>query len=131
MEPALEGVNGVASVQIAGQFVKEVTLKFNPSKLAELGLTEDTVKGIVQGSALKAPLGLFQFDQTQKTVVVDGRITTIDDLKKVAIPVVPSAAGAPGSTGQAMPGEAAERPRMRKAQAARLRERTMRAERLR
>ncbi len=104
VEPALEGVPGVASVQIAGQFVKEVSLKFNQAKLAELGLTEDTVKGIVQGSALKAPLGLFQFDQTQKTVVVDGRITTIDDLKKVAIPVIPSAAGAPGGAGQAVPG---------------------------
>ncbi|MFC4600706.1 efflux RND transporter permease subunit [Cohnella hongkongensis] len=116
VQPALEGVPGVASVQIAGQYVQEVTLKFDQAKLAELGLTEDTIKGIVQGSALKAPLGLFQFDQTQKTVVVDGRITTIDDLKKVAIPVVPAApgagapgagaagAGAPGGGGQAVPG---------------------------
>jgi len=103
VQPALEGVPGVASVQIAGQYVKEVTLKFNQAKLAELGLTEDTVKGIVQGSALKAPLGLFQFDQTQKTVVVDGRITTIEDLKKIAIPVVPSA-GAAGGAGQTVPG---------------------------
>ncbi len=106
VQPALEGVPGVASVQIAGQFVKEVTLKFNQTKLAELGLTEDTVKGIVQGSALKAPLGLFQFDETQKTVVVDGRITTIDDLKKVAIPVIPTGAAAGGGAGagQAAPG---------------------------
>ncbi|MFB9277371.1 efflux RND transporter permease subunit [Cohnella cellulosilytica] len=107
VQPALEGVPGVASVQIAGQYVKEVTLKFNQAKLAELGLTEDTVKGIVQGSALKAPLGLFQLDDTQKTVVVDGRITTIDDLKKVAIPVMPTGAAAGGGAGQAGAGQAA------------------------
>ncbi|QMV42937.1 efflux RND transporter permease subunit [Cohnella cholangitidis] len=92
IQPVLEGIPGVASVQIAGQYVQEVTLKFDQAKLAELGLSEDTVKGIIQGSALKVPLGLFQLDETQKTVVVDGRITTIDDLKKLAIPVVPSAA---------------------------------------
>lgn len=110
VQPALEGVSGVASVQIAGQYVQEVTLKFNQAKLAELGLNEDTIKGIVQGSALKAPLGLFQFDQTQKTVVVDGRITTLDDLKNVAIPVVPAGAGAGAGAGQAGPGGAAGLP---------------------
>ncbi|QJD86685.1 efflux RND transporter permease subunit [Cohnella herbarum] len=94
IQPALEGVSGVASVQIAGQYVQEVTLKFKKDKLAELGLSEETVKGIVQGSALKVPLGLFQLEETQKTVVVDGRVTTIDDLKKIEIPVIPSAPGA-------------------------------------
>ncbi|WP_256758667.1 efflux RND transporter permease subunit [Cohnella sp. WQ 127256] len=93
IQPDLEGVTGVASVQIAGQYVQEVTLKFNKAKLTELGLNEETIKGIVQGSALKVPLGLFQLDKTQKTVVVDGRITTIDDLKKIEIPVIPSATG--------------------------------------
>ncbi|RED64651.1 efflux RND transporter permease subunit [Cohnella lupini] len=99
IQPVLEGVSGVASVQIAGQYVEEVSLKFNKAKLEELGLSEDTVKGIVQGSALKVPLGLFQLDDTQKTVVVDGRITTIDDLKKIVIPVVPTAGGANAGSG--------------------------------
>lgn len=121
IQPVLEGIPGVASVQIAGQYVQEVTLKFDHAKLAELGLSEDTVKGIIQGSALKVPLGLFQLDETQKTVVVDGRITTIDDLKKLAIPVIPSAAApnaaapnaaAPetGAVNQAAPGAGACRP---------------------
>ncbi|MFC4302954.1 efflux RND transporter permease subunit [Cohnella boryungensis] len=98
IQPAMEGVPGVASVQVAGQYVKEVTLSFKADKLAELGLTEQMVKGIVQGSALKVPLGLYQLDQAQKTLVVDGRITTIDDLKNIAIPVIPSA-GAPAQGG--------------------------------
>lgn len=92
IQPALEDLNGVASVQIAGQYAKEVQLKFNPSKMQELGLSEDTVKGIVQASVLRAPLGLFELDQAQKAVVVDGGITTIDNLKKLAIPVIPGGA---------------------------------------
>ncbi|UNK18135.1 efflux RND transporter permease subunit [Paenibacillus sp. N3/727] len=98
--PKLEDLDGVASLQVSGQFVNEVQLKFNQKKMDELGLTEDTVKGIVQGSALYAPLGLFEMEQSQKAVAVDGGIIGIDDLKNIAIPVMPgggsNAAGADG-----------------------------------
>lgn len=50
IRPALEDIEGVASVQIAGQYVKEVSLKFNQEKLKQYGLTEDTIKGIIQAS---------------------------------------------------------------------------------
>lgn len=103
IRPALEDIEGVASVQIAGQYVSEVSLKFNQDKLKQYGLTEDTVKGIVQGSSLRVPLGLFEMEKSQKAVVVDGNITTVEDLKNVNIPLIPSAAGAAG----AAPGTAA------------------------
>lgn len=99
IRPALEDLEGVASVQVAGQYVSEVTLKFDQAKLAQYGLSEDTVKGIVQGSSLRAPLGLFEMDKSQKAVVVDGNITTLDDLKNLTIPVMPGGAGAAGAAG--------------------------------
>ncbi|MEK5257249.1 efflux RND transporter permease subunit [Paenibacillus sp. FSL F4-0125] len=102
IRPALEDVEGVASIQISGQYVKEVSLKFNQDKLSQYGLTEDTVKGIIQGSSLRVPLGLFEMDKAQKAVVVDGNITTVDDLKNVAIPVMPT--GAAGAAGAGSPG---------------------------
>ncbi|OME09076.1 Swarming motility protein SwrC [Paenibacillus odorifer] len=106
IRPALEDVEGVASIQISGQYVKEVSLKFNQDKLNQYGLTEDTVKGIIQGSSLRVPLGLFEMDKAQKAVVVDGNITTVEDLKNVTIPVMPTGAnaagaGATGATGAA------------------------------
>ncbi|MFC5699758.1 efflux RND transporter permease subunit [Cohnella faecalis] len=97
VQPVLEGIPGVASVQIAGQYVQQVTLSFDKAKMAELGLSEDTVKGIVQASAVKAPLGLFTLENSEKTIVVDGRVTTIDDLKRLAIPAIPAAASGAGS----------------------------------
>ncbi|MNX08118.1 Swarming motility protein SwrC [compost metagenome] len=100
VKPALEKLEGVASVQVAGQYVKEVQLKFNQDKLKELGLTEDTVKKVVQASAVRVPLGLFEMDKSQKAVVVDGAITTVEDLKNVTIPVTPSSGGAAGAAGQ-------------------------------
>ncbi|WP_019914966.1 efflux RND transporter permease subunit [Paenibacillus sp. HW567] len=104
IRPALEDVEGVASVQIAGQYVKEVTLKFDQAKLKQYGLTEDTIKGIVQASSLRVPLGLFEMEKSQKAVVVDGNVTTVDDLKNLSIPVVPSGAG---NTGAGAPANAA------------------------
>ncbi|OAB37618.1 Swarming motility protein SwrC [Paenibacillus macquariensis subsp. defensor] len=92
VKPEIEKLTGVASVSISGQYVKEVQLKFNTSKMAELGLNVDTVKGIVQGSSLRVPLGLFNLEESQKAVVVDGNIIELDDLKNIAIPVIPNTA---------------------------------------
>ncbi|WHY19158.1 efflux RND transporter permease subunit [Paenibacillus sp. G2S3] len=105
IRPALEDVEGVASIQISGQYVKEVSLKFNQEKLSQYGLTEDTVKGIIQGSSLRVPLGLFEMDKAQKAVVVDGNITTVEDLKNVTIPVMPT--GATGAAGAGASGAGA------------------------
>lgn len=103
IQPALEGLPGVADVQVAGQYVQEVQLTFDAAKMQSLGLTEETVKGIIQGSALKAPLGLFAFGDSEQSVVVDGNIVTLDDLKQLALPITPApsglfaGAGAPGT----------------------------------
>lgn len=101
--PELEDLDGVASIQVAGQFVNEVQLKFNQDKLNELGLTEDTVKGIVQGSALYVPLGMFEMEKSQKAVAIDGGIIGIDDLKNIAIPVIPGGGGTDASAGAGAP----------------------------
>lgn len=90
VKPELEKIPGVATVSISGQYVKEVQLKFNENKMKELGLNQDTVQGIVQGSSLRVPLGLFNLEQSQKAVVVDGNIVNLDDLKNLVIPVIPN-----------------------------------------
>ncbi|MFP3361562.1 hypothetical protein R0K17_30100, partial [Planococcus sp. SIMBA_143] len=62
--------------------------------LAKYGLTEETVQNMIKGSDVTAPLGLYTFKDSQKSVVVDGNITTIEDLKEMKIPVTPSTGGA-------------------------------------
>lgn len=91
--PQLEGVDGVASVQVSGQQVQEAQVVFDQEKLAEYGLTEETVQNMIKGSDVTAPLGLYTFKDSQKSVMVDGNITTIEDLKEMKIPVTPSSGG--------------------------------------
>ncbi|HHQ8911250.1 TPA: efflux RND transporter permease subunit [Bacillus cereus] len=95
--PGLKGLDGVASVQISGQQVDEVQLVFKKDKMKELGLSEDTVKNVIKGSDVSLPLGLYTFKDTEKSVVVDGNITTMKALKELKIPAVPSSASGQGS----------------------------------
>ncbi|MDH4423019.1 efflux RND transporter permease subunit [Bacillus cereus] len=94
--PGLKGLDGVASVQISGQQVDEVQLVFKKDKMKELGLSEDTVKNMIKGSDVSLPLGLYTFKDTEKSVVVDGNITTIKALKELKIPVIPSSPNGQG-----------------------------------
>jgi HAE1 family hydrophobic/amphiphilic exporter-1 len=87
--PTFEGVDGVSSIKIAGQQVEEVQLTYKKEKLTKLGLTPETIEGIIKGSVIKFPLGLYTFDDTQKTVVIDGNIVTLEDLKNIEIPAIP------------------------------------------
>ncbi|WP_028610947.1 efflux RND transporter permease subunit [Paenibacillus harenae] len=83
--PRLQGLEGVANVQMSGQNVMEGELAFHQEKLRQIGITEEMVKGIIQASALSVPLGIFEFGDTEKSIVVDGNITTEDDLNNLVI----------------------------------------------
>lgn len=98
--PRLEGVEGVSSVQVAGQNVEEVQIDFKQDELKKNGLTEDSVQQFIKGANSSMPLGLYNFNNKEKSVVVDGKITTLKELKNLEIPVTPSVGagqGAPSS----------------------------------
>lgn len=87
--PRLKGLEGVASVQMSGQNVREGELVFKEDKLKQYGLTQDMVKGMIQASAINAPLGIFEFGEAEKAIVVDGNISSEEDLKNlILIPTV-------------------------------------------
>lgn len=88
--PKIEKIEGVASVTITGQHLKEVSLVYNEAKMAELGVTADAVKTLIQASNMSVSLGLFPFAEGEQAVSVDGKVTTAEALKELLIPVTPS-----------------------------------------
>ncbi|MDQ0230336.1 efflux RND transporter permease subunit [Metabacillus malikii] len=90
--PKIEKIDGVASATITGQHINEVELTYNKEKMAELGLTEDTVKQMVQASDMAVSLGLYEFEEGEQAVAIDGKFMTADELKEMLIPVTPSEA---------------------------------------
>lgn len=95
--PVLEGIDGVSDVQITGQQLEKVVMDFDDERLEENGLTEDTIKDLIQGSDITFPLGLTTFDNDVKNLVIDGDVASVDDLKELEIPITPD-------TGDDMPG---------------------------
>lgn len=93
--PELEGVEGLSEAQVTGQQLEKVTMKFDDEKLAQYGLTQETIQQLIQGSNISFPLGLTNFDGELKNLVIDGNITTLDDLKDLQIPAVPQQASPP------------------------------------
>ncbi|SES31119.1 efflux RND transporter permease subunit [Psychrobacillus sp. OK032] len=90
--PKIEKIDGVASATITGQHIEEVQLTYDEEKMAELGLTEDDVKQMIQASDLAVSLGLYEFEEGEQAVAVDGKFMTADELKEMLIPVTPSEA---------------------------------------
>ncbi|MGE7842034.1 efflux RND transporter permease subunit [Lysinibacillus sp. NPDC093712] len=89
--PKIEKIDGVASATITGQHIEQVSFKYDEEKMAALGLTEDTVKQMIQASDMSLSLGLYQFTVGEQAVSVDGKVKSIDELKDLLIPVTPSA----------------------------------------
>ncbi|WGF37835.1 efflux RND transporter permease subunit [Lysinibacillus capsici] len=89
--PKIEKIDGVASATITGQHIEQVSFKYDEKKMAALGLTEETVKQMIQASDMSLSLGLYQFTVGEQAVSVDGKVKSVDELKDLLIPVTPSA----------------------------------------
>ena len=88
--PKIEKMDGVGSVTTTGQHIEEVVLQYDEAKMSELGLTEDDVKELIQASNLGISLGLYEFEEGEQAVSVDGKFMTENELKEMLIPVTPS-----------------------------------------
>ncbi|MBM6616856.1 efflux RND transporter permease subunit [Bacillus suaedaesalsae] len=88
--PKLEKLEGVASATITGQHIEEIELTYDQGKLKEFGLTEDTVKQMIQASNLAVSLGLQEFEEGEQAVAIDGKFMTTEELNEMLIPVTPS-----------------------------------------
>jgi HAE1 family hydrophobic/amphiphilic exporter-1 len=89
--PKIEKIDGVASATISGQHIEEVQLTYNDAKMAELGITEETVKQMIQANDLAVSLGLYEFEEGEQAVAIDGKFMTADELKEMLIPITPTA----------------------------------------
>ncbi|KEK09439.1 Swarming motility protein SwrC [Lysinibacillus sphaericus] len=89
--PKIEKIDGVASATITGQHIEQVSFKYDEEKMAALGLTEESVKQMIQASDMSLSLGLYQFAVGEQAVSVDGKVQSVDELKDLLIPVTPSA----------------------------------------
>lgn len=88
--PKIEKIEGIASATITGQHIEEVELTYNVEKMASLGVTEETVTNLIKASDMYTSLGLFEFEDAEQAISVDGKFMTMEELSEMLIPVTPS-----------------------------------------
>ncbi len=85
----LEGINGVASVDLLGAVTRQITVKLDPAKLNAYHLTQDAVSAVISASNLNYPLGTVEEDGLVLGLRFSGKFTAIDDLKSLVIGYAP------------------------------------------
>lgn len=85
--PKLQTIDGVQNAQLNGQTNREVSLKFKQKNLDEKGLTANDVENYIKTATSETPLGLFQFNKSNKSIVVDGQFKSVDAFKNLKIPL--------------------------------------------
>lgn len=88
--PKIQKLDGVSSATITGQHTEEVYVTYDEKKLEQYELDEEDVKEIVQASDMSLSLGLYEFDDSEQAVAIDGEANSVKDLEKMLIPVTPS-----------------------------------------
>jgi hydrophobic/amphiphilic exporter-1 (mainly G- bacteria), HAE1 family len=98
--PALQGLDGVSSVDLSGTSSNRRVVKLDPAKLAAAGVTIKTISGLLAANNLVLPAGAMPTTVDGSTISVPVSaehqlaLTTKDDLLKLVVGAKAPAAGA-------------------------------------
>ncbi|MBX5435723.1 MAG: efflux RND transporter permease subunit [Alicyclobacillaceae bacterium] len=100
--PALQNVPGVSSVQTAAGLPDQVSIELNPARLAHYHLTADQVIQALQADNVTMPLGTVALSDRTRSVELQSRLASVDDLRNLRIPVPANAAAGLQGVGQSV-----------------------------
>ncbi|WP_209125795.1 efflux RND transporter permease subunit [Alkalihalobacillus sp. BA299] len=88
IEPMLDSVDGVASVQIEGGAEQEIQLHVDPNRLIVYGLTLTDLQQIIASENLNLPGGQLIDYNLNLPIRITGQFTSIYDIKSLPIPTI-------------------------------------------
>jgi len=95
--PALQGIDGVATVDLTGGLEPQVVITLDPAKLAATGISVAQVNGILTANNLTLPSGQITSDGTNIPVSTIGTITSIAQIENLMVGVKLPAGQVPGA----------------------------------
>ena len=99
-QPALLGLEGVASVDVSGGEEQQVLITLDPKKMADAGVTAAQVTGVLTANNLTIPSGQIAAGGLRIPVSTLGEITSLDQIKRLVVGVKrPAGAGASSGAG--------------------------------
>lgn len=91
LKPRLEGVEGVAAVEVLGGLTRHVEVSLDPDKMPALGLTQDSIAALIAASNLNYPLGKLEEEQFHLDLRLEGKFKSVEDLEDLVVGYAPSA----------------------------------------
>ena len=83
--PELSHIKGIANVGLVGGVEREIQINLDKAKMQDLGITPVMVQGAIRASNLDFPTGYLKSDESQMAVRLSGKITSIDQLRKLIL----------------------------------------------
>ncbi|HQD85916.1 MAG TPA: efflux RND transporter permease subunit [Bacillota bacterium] len=90
LKPRLEGVEGVAAVEVLGGLTRHVEVSLDPDKMSALGLTQDSIAALIAASNLNYPLGKLEENQLHLDLRLEGKFRSVEDLEDLVVGYAPS-----------------------------------------
>ena len=83
--PELSHIKGIANVGLVGGVEREIQINLDKAKMQDLGFTPVMVQGAIRASNLDFPTGYLRSDESQMAVRLSGKITSIDQLRRLIL----------------------------------------------
>ncbi len=106
VKPALQGIDGVATVDLTGGLQAQVMVTLDPDKLTSTGISVAQVTGILTANNLTLPSGQITSDGTNIPVSTIGAFTSIAEIENLVVGVKMPAGTPPGAGTGTAPGTA-------------------------
>ena len=97
--PALQGIDGVATVDLTGGLQPEVVITLDPAKLTATGISVAQVNGVLAANNLTLPSGQIKSPTTNVPVSTIGTLTSIAQIENLVVGVKATST-TPGTTPQ-------------------------------
>jgi multidrug efflux pump subunit AcrB len=85
--PALERINGVASVDVYGGVGEQIAVELDAARTAELGLSNSYVSQILAAENLLYPGGDLESGSKKLTVSTDAKFQSVEDVANMLVPL--------------------------------------------
>ncbi|MBX9703531.1 MAG: efflux RND transporter permease subunit, partial [Silvanigrellaceae bacterium] len=89
LSPILQQANGVGQVTLVGTRTSEIKIFLNPSALESFNLSPVFVANIVRAQIVEVPSGNIENFENLIQIQTSGAPVTLDDIKKISIPLAP------------------------------------------
>ena len=83
--PELSHIKGIANVGLVGGVEREIQINLDKAKMQDLGITPVMMQGAIRASNLDFPTGYLRSDESQMAVRLSGKITSIDQLRRLIL----------------------------------------------